>query len=463
MKFNFDFNFDFNPNKSEINKNIDLNQVFESPKIYKAIFDINKMAKFTIVEGGRASAKTQETALFLIKESFRFRDRVILCGREYQASIRDSVYTVIKKLIQAPKKNKIEDCFHITDKEIINLASGTRFVFRGFNDFKKGSFKKSSNLNKIKSLSSIIYVWIDESQDITSSTLDVLVPTGRDFVVTFFDHQDYQEEVQLDSDTKFIFTMNRQTNGDAVLHYFDTYETMVKKYKVNIFDLEPKFQNKSMLRLAEAQKSHPNYSHIWLGEAKIDIADSLFPQHCFKYDIINNYPDIAHVVIAVDPAGGSTLKNDETGVVVCGYSAELDKFLVLEDWSGRYSPQVWAKKVNALYQDYKASRVIVETNYGGDLVESNLRSINSYLPIYKVRAKKGGGKLTRAEPIATLFTENKVIFLQRMPELQNQLNGFTPSGYQLQGSPDRADALVYGLTYLVEKVQKKVTIHVLDF
>ena len=444
------------PFKSKIEDDIIKKHLTFNPKqVYKipsAFREVLGSYKYCVINGGRASTKTQSPATFLIEESFNYKDSVILCGRQYMATIKDSVYSVIKQLIEKPQKHKLSDFFKINDREIINLATNTRFVFRGFNDFSQASSNKSSNLNKIKSLSSIIYVWIDEAQDITDRTLDILIPTGREFIVSFYDKEDLIEEnINLDKSTKFIFTMNMQTTEDAVLHYFKNYDGYYFK-TINIFDLEKEFQNKDMLLLSEQHKLHKpqSYSHIWLGTEFIGDDNSLFPMEYFVDKDID-VKTMDYICIAIDPAMTSKPKSDETGIVVAGYKDGL--LYVLEDLSGRYTGSQWANIVINCYDKYKANAIIVEVNNGGDLVAKNLTNIKQSLPIHEVRAK--GGKFLRAEPVAKLY-EEKLVFHKLgadLKDLKKQLNQFNiKMGLnKLDFADDRADACVYALTFLQEQ------------
>lgn len=59
------------------------------------------------------------------------------------------------------------------------------------------------------------------------------------------------------------------------------------------------------------------------------------------------------------------------------------------------------------------------------------------------------GKAVRAEPVSALYEQGKVHHVGQFPDLEDQMCNFTPSGYVGEGSPDRADALVWALTELM--------------
>jgi len=85
-----------------------------------------------------------------------------------------------------------------------------------------------------------------------------------------------------------------------------------------------------------------------------------------------------------------------------------------------------------------------EVNNGGDLIETLLRSIDRDIPFRAVRASKG--KIKRAEPIAALYEQGRVHHVGSFDKLEEQMTSYVPS--MITASPDRVDALVWGLTEL---------------
>jgi len=149
------------------------------------------------------------------------------------------------------------------------------------------------------------------------------------------------------------------------------------------------------------------------------------------------------LVVAVDPAVTYHDDSCETGILVAGMSTEGVAY-VIEDLSGRLSPVDWGKRAIAAYHKYQANALIAEINNGGDLVQSLMTSLDKAVAYTGVRASRG--KYIRAEPIAALYAQKRVIHTQRFPELESQMLSYTP-GSPL--SPDRLDALVWALTDLM--------------
>ena len=148
------------------------------------------------------------------------------------------------------------------------------------------------------------------------------------------------------------------------------------------------------------------------------------------------------VIVAIDPAVTAKDDSDETGIVVVGKDFN-NEYYVLEDLSGKHSADKWGRIAVNAYYEWEADRIVAEVNNGGDLVERLLRNIDPNVPYRSVHATRG--KLVRAEPIAALYEQRRVHHMGMYPELEAQMCTYTGD---TKISPDRLDALVWGLTEL---------------
>lgn len=159
-------------------------------------------------------------------------------------------------------------------------------------------------------------------------------------------------------------------------------------------------------------------------------------------------PDFKRIVVAVDPAISNTPGSDEHGIIVCASDFD-DNGYVLADYSCKGKPDDWAAAVASAYNTYNADAVVCEVNQGGDMVESTVRTKLPRARVVQVRATRG--KAVRAEPVSALYHQGKVQHVGDFEELEEQQCEFTvdfdrkAAGY----SPDRLDALVWGLTELM--------------
>ncbi|HYD36361.1 MAG TPA: terminase family protein [Allosphingosinicella sp.] len=155
--------------------------------------------------------------------------------------------------------------------------------------------------------------------------------------------------------------------------------------------------------------------------------------------------DYKRIVVGVDPP--ASVDRDACGIVVCaaGRDGIAD---VLADLSvAGLSPEGWARRVAGAVEAWGAHRVVAEANNGGRMVESVLRGASVNLPIRLTHASEG--KIARAEPVAALFEARRARFAGAFPELEDELCAMVRGGFAGEGSPDRADALVWAMTELM--------------
>lgn len=155
-------------------------------------------------------------------------------------------------------------------------------------------------------------------------------------------------------------------------------------------------------------------------------------------------PLLQRIVIAIDPATTSSGKSDETGIIAAA-RGEDEKFYVLADASGHYTPDGWARRALQLKDSLHADLIVGEVNAGGDLIERMLRMMDPYVPFKPVRALKS--KTVRAYPVVALYDQARVHHVGVFAALEDQMCRFTEQGLA-EGSPDRVDALVWALTEL---------------
>jgi hypothetical protein len=153
------------------------------------------------------------------------------------------------------------------------------------------------------------------------------------------------------------------------------------------------------------------------------------------------YEDMERIIVAIDPAGSSDRKRDETGIVVVGKKG--DHYYVLEDLSGHYTPEGWSKAAWGAFDKYQADKIVAEKNYGGEMVLSTLRNKRKDGPVDLVTSRRG--KVLRAEPIVSLYEQERVHHFEKFDELETQMCEWVPAK---DDSPDRVDALVHGITAL---------------
>lgn len=156
--------------------------------------------------------------------------------------------------------------------------------------------------------------------------------------------------------------------------------------------------------------------------------------------------------VAIDPSGGGR----DTAGIVGGYLGADRKVYITHDLSKRMPVEEWSETACLLAHDIDAEKVIVETNYGGDMARRVIRSAwedlvrqgripMGTLPpsLYLVNARKG--KVLRAEPVAQQIILDNVRFVGAMPELEEEWATWLPTSSDSPGRIDASAYLVYTL------------------
>ena len=201
--------------------------------------------RYTILHGGRGSGKSMSAATALVIRAASAPLR-ILCFREIQESIDESVKAIIEQRI---KDCGLEDFFVITKKEI-NGRNGSKFIFRGLSD---------ETADSIKSLFDIDIAWGEEGQAITKQSLDLFLPTIRK------------------ETSEIWFSMNPELDTDPV------YTTFIQKRPANAriievnYDRNP-FWNAAMEaeRMRSKADDPDDYDHIWEGVPRSAVAGAIY-------------------------------------------------------------------------------------------------------------------------------------------------------------------------------------------
>ena len=182
--------------------------------------------------------------------------------------------------------------------------------------------------------------------------------------------------------------------------------------------------------------------------------NALFPEEYIdRWRVIDGtVPQLVRVVVAVDPSGAGdadNADNDEIGIMVVGLGVDGVAY-VQEDDTIKAGPGTWGRVATNAYERHEADCVVGETNFGGAMVEQTIQVSRPRTPFKGVTASRG--KVARAEPFSALYEQGKVRHVGRFNELEEELSGFSTSGYTGSRSPNRADALMWALAELFPSI-----------
>jgi predicted phage terminase large subunit-like protein len=172
-------------------------------------------------------------------------------------------------------------------------------------------------------------------------------------------------------------------------------------------------------------------------------AGELWDEVIIERQRIKVCPELKRITVNIDPAISNNADSDETGITVTGKDGNGNGY-VLEDQSGKYSPEQWASVSISLVEKWNADCIVGEKNQGGDMIKSVLRATGYKGRIKLVTATKG--KFIRAEPIYAFYEQGKIFHVGYHPQLESQMCIFTSD---LKNSPDRVDSMVWGFTELM--------------
>jgi phage terminase large subunit-like protein len=173
-----------------------------------------------------------------------------------------------------------------------------------------------------------------------------------------------------------------------------------------------------------------------------DAAGSLFPIEQFNetrvYPAKDTLPQWRRVVIAVDPATTNKDTSDETGIVA-GAEGDDGDFYILEDCSGRFSPDQQMRVVAEAYYRNNADCVVGEVNMTGDYMRALLSTVDPNIPLRTVHGMKG--KVSRAQGPSSLFAQGRVHMVgDNFRLLEDQLSAMAEGDDRNRMKDDRADA-----------------------
>lgn len=183
------------------------------------------------------------------------------------------------------------------------------------------------------------------------------------------------------------------------------------------------------------------------GELIEDAVGALWTRAAIETIRVITCPPVRRVVIGVDPC--ASVGGDACGIVAVALGSDGKAYVIEDATVSGAGPEVWARAVAQCADRNAADKVVAEANNGGKMVESVLRGADFTMPIKLVHASHG--KVTRAEPVAALYTMRRAFHVGAFPALEDELCGLiSGGGYEGPGkSPDRADALVWAMTELM--------------
>jgi phage terminase large subunit-like protein len=185
------------------------------------------------------------------------------------------------------------------------------------------------------------------------------------------------------------------------------------------------------------------------GELIEDMEGALWTRSVLEDARLAVAPELEDVIVAVDPPATCGPRADACGIVAVGLvslAGAHGRAVVLADASEQgLSPLDWASRASALADRLGAGQIVAEANQGGEMVRHALETAGCTVPVRLVTAR--AGKRARASPVAALYEAGRVQHVGVMKALEDEMCSFGADGFS--GSPDRVDALVWGVWALL--------------
>lgn len=274
--------------------------------------------RYKILYGGRGSSKSWSVARVLVIKAAQSRLR-ILCAREVQKSINESVYRLLQE--QAADFGLAEQ-FEFKNNAITHKRTGSEFLFAGL---------RSQDVSKVKSLEGVDLVWVEEAQTLSDRSWQVLIPTirkpGSEIWVTFNpeyeDDSTYKRFVLNPPDNALIVQMNWQDNP------WFSYELRAEKDYLLRVDPE-------------------SYEHVWGGKC-ITGSSGFFRRDWLRW--YEQQPAHLRIYMASDFAVTDGT-GDFTEHGVFGVDPD-DNVFVLDWWYGQTAADEWIESLLDLFERWK--------------------------------------------------------------------------------------------------------------
>ncbi len=375
----------------------------------------NPTWRYCIIHGGRGSGKSWGVAEALLALSLQ-KKLFVLCGREYQNSIKESVHALLKERISGLK---LDSFFTVQQDAIYCDLTNSKFIFQGLRN----------NISSIKSMTGITHLWIEEGDVISLENWEVIRPTIRE------------------AGSQIWVTFNPKYKTDCIYKEFVAGDPPPRAYvrKVHYtenpyFTPDLEFERKLCL-----ERNPDMYEHIWNGacleQTQAQVFKGCFVVEEFEEDLKStNYYGL-DFGYSVDPVAAvrSFIRDNKLYITHEAVKIELEI-----DEIGQYC--------SSKIPGFARNRVVADSQQPGMI---SLMKRQGY-PV--VPAKKGKGSIE--DGIAHIRSFDKVIIHPRCKETIKEFESYTykidaRSGEITTDIVDRNNHCIDALRYSLERLVNK--------
>ncbi|MGW5074056.1 PBSX family phage terminase large subunit [Rhodococcus sp. NPDC004095] len=391
------------------------------PSEYAPILDRNY--REAIVEGGRYSLKSHSIARIILIWAVQEKTRV-LCGREFQNSISESVHQLFADLIEYYQLTM----FDITRDSIVNRENGSDFIFKGVRH----------NAQSIKSIEGVDVFWGEESQTFSKESIDIITPTIRK------------------PGSRLIWTMNRLLELDPI------YERLVVNQMPNTLHIKANYDvaekygwlpDEIKTEIEFDRVNNPTlYTFKWLGEPMSQLDNAIIGRDKVMEAMGRKVDDTGAVEIGVDVA---RMGNDRTVF----YKRKGHRLTDHKEYTKLRTTEVCDRLEEFAGHDKNVAIKVDDTGVGGGVTDEMFRRGYRVVPINFGATSADPDKYPNLISEAWFYMANIMDQIQLdldsdlLMELSGRLWKMDSKGrravekkdeYKKRGyrSPDKADALI---------------------
>lgn len=391
------------------------------------------MKRYIVYYGGRGAGKTWHVADRLVTGILQEKepDFVYACLRETQQSLLDSTKSTIWKSISS---FGLEHLFYTarTSSEILCLANGCKFIFRGC-----GTQKEA---DKIRSIENVKMAWIEEAHSVKREVWEIFTPSVRA------------------PNSKIILTFNPMRKSDFIYDHFVVQgDELADVVKVNYYDNPFFYDNEALVQEVNACRKFPHtFRRVWLGEPGFIENQLIKPEWWKFYDNLEEALKICTgMFITADTAYKTGTLHDYTVIQLWGYNSGA-QLLLLKQIRGKWEfPTLvsrirdFAKSAHTLSKHVYPSAIYIEDKASGISLVQTLAREGLHVVAWKPKDYHfPEDKVGRANEAALMISRG-VVWLPS-PANEPWVNDFITECSEFseedEGHDDQVDATTMGVS-----------------
>jgi phage terminase large subunit len=374
--------------------------------------------RYCIIYGGRGSGKSYLVADHLLITSYG-ENIIVLCGREFQNSIKDSVHSLLSQRIN---DLGLSDYFVVTQDEIRCSHTGSRFIFKGLRQ----------NISSIKSMAGITHLWIEEGDTLSEASWRVIKPTIRE------------------EGSQIIITLNPRNKNDCIYKDFidETPPNNAYVVKVNWQD-NPHFPSTlNDERLIDMGKDIGLYRHVWEGDL-LERSESQVFNRTPQLWYVEDFEEAKEVYAYYGLDFGYSI--DPTAAVRC-YIVQNTLYITHEFYETKVEIDKIGKACETQIPGFDNSKIIADSSRPETISYMKRQG-------YRVEGSiKGKGSVE--DGIAFIRSFDKVIIHSRCKNTIDEFNLYsykvdTRSGDVTDTLVDSDNHIVDALRYALERIMRR--------